>query len=265
MAVPVNSFKTALREGRVQIGLWQALANPYTAEICAGMGFDWLLIDGEHAPNDIPTLLTQLQAVAPYPSHPVARPPIGQTWMVKQYLDIGFTSLLIPLIDNAEQAAEMVKAVRYPPRGARGIGSALVRASRWNRIPDYLADADDQICLLLQVETAEGLRNLDAITATDGVDGVFIGPSDLSGSMGHRGNPGHPDVRAAIENAIARIKKAGKAPGILAVDEELAKHYLALGCLFVAVGTDVALLARSGNALLRKFKDAPATANSKGY
>ena len=265
MAVPVNSFKTALREGRVQIGLWQALANPYTAEICAGIGFDWLLIDGEHAPNDIPTLLAQLQAVAPYPSHPVARPPIGQTWIVKQYLDIGFTSLLIPLIDNAEQAAEMVKAVRYPPRGARGIGSALVRASRWNRIPEYLDDADDQICLLLQVETAEGLRNLDAIAATDGVDGVFIGPSDLSGSMGHRGNPGHPDVKAAIEDAIARIKKAGKAPGILAVDEDLAKHYLALGCLFVAVGTDIALLTRSGSALLRKFKDAPATANSKGY
>ncbi|MDE1985626.1 MAG: 4-hydroxy-2-oxoheptanedioate aldolase [Alphaproteobacteria bacterium] len=263
--VPVNGFKQALREGKPQIGLWQALASPYTAEICAGAGFDWLLLDGEHGPNDAPMLLSQLQATAPYASHPVGRPPIGQTWIIKQYLDIGFTTLLIPLVDTAEQAAEMVKAVRYPPRGTRGIGAALVRAARWNRVPGYLDDADDQICLLLQVETAEGLHNLDAIAATDGVDGVFIGPSDLSGSMGHRGNPGHPEVRAAIDNAIGRIRRAGKAPGILAVDHTLAKHYLSLGCLFVAVGTDVGLLVRGGNELLQKFKDTPTQEKSTSY
>ncbi len=265
MAVPVNDFKQALREGQVQIGLWQGLGNPYTAEICAGMGFDWLLFDGEHAPNDIPALLAQLQAAAPYSTHPIARLPIGLTWMVKQYLDIGFTTLLIPLVDTAEQAAELVKAVRYPPQGVRGIGSSLIRASRWNRIPAYLDDADDHICLLLQVETREGLRNLDAIAATEGVDGVFIGPADLSASMGHRGNPNHPDVKTAIEDAIVRIRKAGKAAGTLAADETLAKHYLTLGCLFIGVGTDVGLLVRGGHELLRKFKDAPVTAKPSTY
>ncbi|MDE2112510.1 MAG: 4-hydroxy-2-oxoheptanedioate aldolase [Alphaproteobacteria bacterium] len=265
MTAPVNLFKQALREGRPQIGLWQALASPYTVEICAGAGFDWLLLDGEHGPNDVPMLLSQLQAVAPYSSHPVGRPPIGQTWIVKQYLDIGLTTLLIPLVDTAEHAAEMVKAVRYPPRGTRGIGAALVRAARWNRTPGYLNDADDQICLLLQVETVEGLRNLDAIATTEGVDGVFIGPSDLSGSMGHRGNPGHPEVQAAIEAAVARVKKAGKAPGILAADETMAKHYLSLGCLFVAVGSDVALLARGSNELLRRFKDLSVAERPSGY
>lgn len=253
MAVALNPMKAALAAGRAQIGLWQALANPYTAEICAGAGFDWLLFDGEHAPNDLTTLLAQLQAVSPYPAHPVARPPVGATHLIKQYLDIGFTTLLVPMVDCAQQAAELVRAVRYPPNGVRGVGSAIGRASRWNRIDGYLDGADEQICLLVQVETLKGLSNLAQIAAVDGVDGVFIGPSDLSAAMGHRGQPGHPDVQAAIERAIAAILDAGKAAGILIADEALARRYLELGCSFVAVGTDVTLLARSAEALSARF------------
>lgn len=248
-----NLFKQALQARRPQIGLWQALASPYTAEICANMGFDWLLFDGEHAPNTVPSLLAQLQAVAPYPVHAVARVPVGEDWVVKQYLDIGFTTLLVPLVDTAEQAAAMARAVRYPPGGTRGVGSALARASRWNRIDDYLAKADEEICLLVQVETVTGLQNLDAIAAVDGVDGVFIGPADLSASMGHRGNPGHADVQAAIENAIARIIAAGKAPGIMTSNETLARRSLELGALFVAVGSDIGVLAKAGASLAGSF------------
>lgn len=248
-----NPFKQALRAKQAQIGLWQALASPYTAEICAGMGFDWLLFDGEHAPNTVPTLLAQLQAVAPYPLAAVGRLPVGETWIIKQYLDIGFTTLLVPLVETAEDAEQMVRAVRYPPNGTRGIGSALARASRWNGVPGYLDSADDGICLLLQVETVAGLDNLDAIAATEGVDGIFIGPADLSGSMGQRGNPDHPQVQAAIDNALRRIRAAGKAPGILAGSEALARRYLDEGALFVAVGSDIGLLHRSGVALASSF------------
>lgn len=254
MAVPANTFKQALREGRAQIGLWQALACPYTAELCAGAGFDWLLFDGEHAPNDIRSLLSQLQAVSAYQSHPVARLPIGQTHLVKQYLDIGFTTLLVPLVDTPEQAAELALAVRYPPHGRRGIGSAIARASRWNRIAGYLDGADDEVCLLVQAETRLAMENLDEIAGTDGVDGVFIGPADLSAALGHRGNPKHPEVQAAIEDGIARILAAGKAAGVLIADETLARRYLELGCTFVAVGTDVTILAQGTADLAKRFK-----------
>jgi 4-hydroxy-2-oxoheptanedioate aldolase len=259
-----NSFKTALRDGRPQIGLWQALASPYTAEICAGAGFDWLLFDGEHAPNDVPTLLSQLQAVSGSPVHPVARPPLGETWIIKQYLDIGFRNLLIPLVETPEQAANLVRAVRYPPEGARGVGAAIARAARWNRLSDYLQWANDQVCLLLQVETRSGLQNLDAIAATDGVDGVFIGPADLSAALGHPGNPGHPEVQQAVEGAIARVRAAGKAAGILTADEALARRYLELGCAFVAVGNDVSLLAKGADALAARFGLATPAAPAAG-
>jgi len=252
--VPVNTVKAALREGRVQIGLWQALANAYTAEICAGAGFDWLMFDGEHAPNDIPRLLAQLQAVAPYPVHPCARLPCGETYLIKQYLDIGFSTLLIPLVETAEQATQLVRACRYPPRGKRGVGTGLARAAHWNRVSGYLAEADDQICLIVQVESMKALQNLDAIAATDGVDGVFVGPSDLAAVLNHRGDPGHADVQVAIAGAIAAIKRHGKAPGILAVDPKLTQTYLDLGCTFVGVGTDIGLLSRGLSDLVQKFK-----------
>ena len=251
-----NPFKAALQAGRLQIGLWQALGNPYTAEICAGAGFDWLLFDGEHGPSDVPSLLAQLQAVAPYPSHPVARPPVGETWLIKQYLDIGFTTLLIPMVDTAEQARALVRAVRYPPDGVRGVGSGIARASRFNRIPGYLDKADAEICLLVQVETKLAVDNLDAIAAVEGVDGVFIGPSDLSAAMGLRGQPGHPEVQAVIEASLGRIRAAGKAAGILLSDEALARKAIDIGFTFVAVATDVGLLVRGSSDVAARFAGA---------
>lgn len=254
MQLPINKFKQALRAGKAQIGLWVGLANPYTAEVCAGADFDWLLLDGEHAPNDLQTLLAQLQAVAPYPAHPVVRIPSADVVRVKQVMDLGVQTLLVPIIETAEQAAEMVRAMRYPPEGIRGVGSALARASRWNRISTYLQAADKQACLLVQVETKRALEHLDAIARVDGVDGVFIGPADLSASLGYRGQPAHPEVQRVIEDAIATVRKTGKAVGILSADETLARRYLELGCTFVAVGVDTSLLARAVDTLARKFK-----------
>lgn len=256
MRTPANRFKQALAAPGAQIGLWLGLADPYTAELCATTGFDWLLIDGEHGPNDLRSMLGALQAVAPYPSHPVLRIPHGDTVLIKQVLEIGATTLLVPMVESAAQARELVRATRYPPWGVRGVGSGLARSSRWSAHPDYLHEADDGICLLVQVETASALAQLDEIAAVDGVDGVFIGPADLSASMGHLGNPGHPEVRQAIDAAIDRILAAGKAPGILAVDETLARHYIALGARFVAVGVDATLLARAARALAGRFRAA---------
>ncbi|KAF1050895.1 MAG: 4-hydroxy-2-oxo-heptane-1,7-dioate aldolase [Stenotrophomonas maltophilia] len=260
MQLPVNTFKQRLLQGPAQIGLWLGLADAYCAELAANAGFDWLLIDGEHAPNDLRSLLGQLQAVAAYPSQPVIRPVLGDTALIKQLLDLGAQTLLVPMVESAEQARELVRAMRYPPGGVRGVGSALARASRWNAIGDYLQHADEQMCLLVQIENLEGLANLDDIAAVEGVDGVFIGPADLSASMGQRGNPGHPEVQAAIENAIRRIRAAGKAPGILSADERLARRYIELGAAFVAVGVDTTVLMRGLQALAARFKDdAPAS------
>jgi 4-hydroxy-2-oxoheptanedioate aldolase len=254
MAVPINPFKQALKEGRPQIGLWVSMANPLTAEICAGAGFDWLLFDGEHAPNDVPIMLAQLQAVESYPSHAIARPPIGDVVLIKQYLDLGFQTLLIPLVDTPEQAQHMVRAMRYPPDGIRGVGAGSARVARWNRVENYFRDADGQMCLLVQAETRKAMQNLEGIAAAEGVDGIFIGPADLSASMGHRGNAAHPEVQAVIEDAIGRIVKAGKAAGILTSNNDWAQRYLDLGATFVAVGTDVGVLAKQTSALARRFR-----------
>jgi 4-hydroxy-2-oxoheptanedioate aldolase len=255
MRTPVNAFKQALSAPCARIGLWLGLADPYSAELCATAGFDWLLIDGEHGPNDLRSMLGALQAVAPYPAHPVLRIPQGDTTLIKQVLEIGATTLLVPMVESAAEARELVRATRYPPRGVRGVGSGLARSSRWGGYPRYLQEADDGICLLVQVETAAALAQLDEIAAIDGVDGVFIGPADLSASMGHLGNPSHPEVRQAIDGAIARILAAGKAPGILAVDEALARHYIGLGARFVAVGVEATLLARAARALAARFAE----------
>jgi len=257
MQTPVNPFKQALREKRAQIGLWLGLADAYSAEICAGAGFDWLLIDGEHSPNGLQSILQQAQAIAAYPGvNAIARVPLGHgdagTALIKQYLDLGLQTLLVPMVDTAEQAAAIVRAMRYPPQGVRGMGGA--RASRWGRYAHYPKEANDQVCLLLQAETGEALANLDAIAATEGVDGIFIGPADLSASLGHVGNPAHAEVQAAIADAIARIQRAGKAAGILTPDETLARKYLDLGATFVAVGLDTNLLIRHTTALAAHFK-----------
>jgi len=249
MAPTGNPFKAALKAGKPQIGLWLSMASPYMAEVSATAGFDWLLIDGEHSPNDLQSTLSALQAIAPYPSQPVVRVVEGSEHLIKQVLDIGAQTLLVPMVDTAAQAAHMVAATRYPPRGVRGVGSAIARASRWNARSDYLAVADDEVCLLVQAESTTAMANLAAICAVEGVDGVFIGPADLAASMGHRGHSGHPEVQAAIEAAIKTITTSGKAAGILTGDVAQARHYLALGCTFVAVGVDVLVYANAARAL----------------
>ncbi|MCB8836274.1 4-hydroxy-2-oxoheptanedioate aldolase [Aurantimonas sp. VKM B-3413] len=266
MPAPTNAFKQRLKSGSAQIGLWVALANPYSAEVVAGLGFEWLLLDGEHAPNDVPLLLSQLQAVATSSSHPVVRLPIGETWLIKQVLDIGAQTLLIPMVEGAEQARELVRATRYPPHGIRGVGAALARASGFNRVTDYLPTANDEICLLLQIETLKGLAAIEEIAAVEGVDGLFIGPSDLAADMGHLGNPAYRDVRAAVEDGLNRIKATGRASGTLATTFDFADAVLGLGTDFVAVGTDVSLLMRGGADLLRRFKqDGKEPGKSGGY
>jgi 4-hydroxy-2-oxoheptanedioate aldolase len=259
MPAPKNTFKTALAEHRAQIGLWVALTSAYTAEICAGAGYDWLLLDAEHAPNDIQTLVAQLQALAKYPAHAIVRPPIGEAWMIKQILDIGAQTILVPMVETQEQAEAMVRAVRYPPHGIRGVGASLARASGFNRIPDYLQTANDEVCLLLQIESRAGLANLDAIAGTEGVDGVFIGPADLAADMGYLGKPGALEVQQAVESALVRIQRHGKAAGILTADQALAKRYIELGATFVGIGSDVSLFSNATSKLVADFRAGTAT------
>jgi len=249
-----NSFKAALAERRQQVGFWLSMADPYLAEVAATADFDWLLIDGEHAPNDVRSTLAALQAIAPYRSQPVVRAVQGDTALIKQLLDIGVQNLLIPMVDTAEQARALVAATRYPPNGIRGVGSAVGRASRWSARTNYLDRADEEVCLLVQAETVTALANLEAICAVDGVDGVFIGPADLAASMGHRGRPGDPEVQAAIEGAMKTIIASGKAAGTLTSDPKLARRFLDLGCSFVAVGVDVLLFANAARRLAGDFQ-----------
>ena len=255
MKISQNKFRDALKAGQNQIGLWVGLADANVAEALAGTGFDWLLLDAEHAPNNVRTLLEQLRAVAPYPVHPIVRPVEGEVSLIKQCLDVGAQTLLVPMIDTPEQAKRMVQAMRYPPHGIRGVGAALARASRWNQIPDYLNQADDQMCLLVQAETPVAIQNLKAIAQVEGVDGVFFGPADLSASMGHRGQPTHPEVVKTILAGIATVRAAGKAAGILMADPQMARMYLDAGAQFVAVGVDTTLLVRAATDLAAAFKE----------
>ncbi len=248
----MNRLKVALKERRPQIGLWQSLANPITAEICAGAGYDWLLFDGEHSPNTIQTLLAQLQAVSAYPIDAVARPPVGDPAIIKQYLDIGFRSLLIPMVESADQARQLVAATRFPPSGIRGVAAGS-RAFGFGADAARMPTAHEDICLILQIESRKGLDAIESIAAIDGVDALFIGPSDLAAALGHLGNPAHPEVQAAIADAIARVAKAGKPAGIFATAEN-AKHYLAAGVSLVSLGTDSGLLSQAARSL-RKAVD----------
>lgn len=258
-----NTFKQALKAGHPQIGLWATLADPYVAEALAGTGFDWLLIDAEHSPNDLRSVLGQLQAIgsaaADAPAglpraHGIVRPPNGDVVVIKQLLELGTQTLLIPMVDTAEQAARMVAATRYPPRGLRGVGSAAARSSRWSAVPHYLHGADDEMCVLVQCESKTSLANLADIAGVDGVDGVFFGPADLSASMGLLGQATHPDVVAALTQGIATVRAAGKAPGILMSDPQAAQYYLDQGALFVAVGVDAMLLTNAARALAASFR-----------
>jgi 4-hydroxy-2-oxoheptanedioate aldolase len=265
MKIPSNHFLAAIRQGQTQIGCWVGLADANVAEALAGCGFDWLLLDGEHAPNDVRTVLEQLRAVAPYAVSPIVRPVQGDVALIKQYLDVGAQTLLVPMVDTAEHAALLVKAMRYPPEGIRGVGAALARASRWNQIDNYLNLANEQMCLLVQAETPLALKNLEAIANTEGVDGVFFGPADLSASMGYRGQPSHPEVQKAIMDAIAKVRAAGKAAGILVTDQKLANDYIARGANFVAVGVDTTLLVKAATSLAHSFKqNTPQPASNVG-
>jgi 4-hydroxy-2-oxoheptanedioate aldolase len=254
MDLPRNAFKHAIAKGELQIGLWCSLCNPITAEIVSHSGFDWLLLDTEHSPNEVPDVLAQLQAVQAGTAAAIVRPAWNDIVLIKRFLDIGAQTLLIPFVQSPDEARRAVEATRYPPGGIRGItGSG--RASRYGRVKDYLKTASREICLLVQVETRSALDRIEDIAAVDGVDGVFIGPNDLSASFGHIGNWAHPDVQAALEDAVRRLKRVGKPAGILTPNEEEAKRFIAWGYTFVAVGADLGLLARGADALAKRFKE----------
>lgn len=253
MELPHNAFKRGLRAGRPQIGLWSSLSSNYSVEVIAGAGFDWILLDTEHSPNDLESVLTQLQAAAPYPTTPVVRVPWNDMVTIKRTLDIGAQSLLVPYVSTAEEARAAVSYTRYPPQGLRGVAGST-RATRFGRVKDYAKRAPEELCVLVQVETQQGLDQIEAICAIEGVDGVFIGPADLHASLGYTGETANPKVLPVIEESVRRIRRAGKAPGILTGVEADARRFLDAGALFVAVGADVAILARGAEALAAKFR-----------
>lgn len=263
---PDPSLKDALKDADHSLaGIWVCSASPLIAEICAGAGFDWLFIDAEHSPNDLQNILAQLQAVRSYPVVPVVRPAVNDPVLIKQFLDLGVQSLIIPMVNDAQQAAAAVAACQYPPKGVRGVGSALARSARWNRIPEYLTRADETITIMVQIEAAEAVANVEQIVATDGVDGIFIGPSDLAASMGVIGQQGHPDVVAAVIRSINAAKAAGKYAGVNAFDQASARKYMDAGADYVGVGADVALLARATEALAASFSSAAHGAAPDSY
>ncbi|WP_330257259.1 aldolase/citrate lyase family protein [Nocardia sp. NBC_00565] len=233
--------------------MWVAGANPYSAEICAGAGLDWLLIDQEHAPNDLRSTLAQLQAVATYPVEALVRPPSADPAVIKQLLDIGVTNLVVPMIESAAEASAVVAATRYPPAGIRGVGSALARASRWNRVSDYLITANESMTVTVQIESVQGIAELAKIASVDGIDAIFIGPADLAASMGHLGKPESPEVVATIEAALHTIRVSGVAAGVNAFNPAIARRYMAAGAAFVLVGADVTLLARGAEMLAQEY------------
>ncbi|WP_182977070.1 HpcH/HpaI aldolase family protein [Arthrobacter cheniae] len=246
-------------------GMWACSGSPLVAEICAGSGLDWLLIDAEHSPNGLESILAQLQAVSGYPVQVLVRPPVNDTVIIKQYLDLGAQNLLIPMVSSVADAEAAVAATRYPPEGVRGVGSALARAARWNRVSDYLADASSTISLTVQIESTAAVEAVDDILAVDGVDAIFVGPSDLAASMGLLGQQEHPQVRAAVEHCLAAAERAGTPAGVNAFNPTTARHYLDAGARFVLVGADVALLARGSEALAADFIPASDGDSPAGY
>jgi len=264
MPAPINQFKQKLLAGQQQIGFWLGMGSPNAAEIAGGAGFDWLLIDAEHGPNDITSLMSQMHALQGSNSSIVIRPPIGASWMIKQILDIGCQTVLVPMVETAEQARQLVQAMNYPPQGIRGVGAALARASQHNRIPDYLQTANQQVCLLVQIEAQLGLDNLAEILTVEGIDGVFIGPADLAANMGYLGQPTATPVQQAVCAAITQIVSAGKAAGILMAVPELVQQYLKLGATFVAVGTDVTSFAKATDSLAAQYKNTDASQSANG-
>ena len=254
MRAPTNPFKIALSQSKALFGCWLGLASPISTELMGTTGFDWLVIDGEHGPNDLRSIYAQLQVLEASDSHAVVRVPIGETYLIKQILDAGAQTILVPMVETAEQASQLVRDVTYPPHGERGVGYAVARAGLFSKRTQYGTTADAEICLLVQVENLRGLENLDEILSVEGVDGVFIGPADLAADMGHMGDAMHPDVIDTILNAITRIKAAGKAPGILATQDTMIQAALDAGAQFVAVGADVLILSQTARNLSEKWK-----------
>lgn len=252
MDLPANAFKAALKRGELQIGLWSSLCSPIVSEIIGQSGFDWILVDTEHSPNEPPDVLAQLQALKGGTATPIVRPAWNDPVLLKRLLDIGVQAVLVPFVQNAEEARKAVAACRYPPAGIRGITTSG-RGSLYGRVPDYLKRADGEICVLVQVETGEALSRIEEIAAVDGVHGVFIGPADLSASLGHIGNPGHPEVQAAIQDAVKRLTAIGKPAGILTPSEPDARRYIEWGYRFVAVGSDLGLMTKHADALAKAF------------
>lgn len=257
MDATVRSFKDRIRHATPAIGMWVASGSPLVAEICAGSELDWLIIDGEHAPNDLRSTLAQLQAAAAYPIDVVVRVPIGDPVLIKQHLDIGATSLLVPMIHDRASAEAVVRAVRYPPEGERGVGSAVARSSRWNRHATYMDEANERITTIVQIESRQAIDELEEIASVDGIDAVFVGPADLAASLGHRGRQDHPEVIQTVLDVLQRAAEAGKPVGVNAFDETLARRYLAAGARFIVVGADVSLLAAGSTQLATRFSSSP--------
>ena len=253
MDLPRNRFKAALAEGRQQIGIWNSIGGTLVPEVLAGHGFDWIVIDTEHAPVEATQVLPSLQALAAYPEvSAVVRPWENDTALIKRILDMGAQTLVVPYVQTPDEARAAVDAMRYPPRGMRGVAGAT-RASRFGMVPDYAARAEEELCLIVQVETASAMAQLEAIAGVDGVHGVFIGPADLAASMGYPGQPGHPEVKAAIEGAIARLKEIGVPSGLLTLDRDFARRCIELGASFAAVGLDLSLLSAAAQELRAAF------------
>jgi len=250
----INTFKKKLVNGDLQYGVWNGIADTIVAEILAGSGFDWVLIDAEHGPFDLVSIQTQLQAIAQFNIPVVVRPPVGERVLIKQLLDIGVQSLLVPNVESAEQAAACARHMRYAPEGDRGVGTALARAAQWNRIDGYFEKANDQMCLVVQVESIKGVKHLDEILLIENVDAVFIGPADLAATMGHLGNPSHPDVVAVVNECLAKIAASDKEAGILTSSKDLIEKYISKGAKMVGVGIDTLLLSKAAKQLAEDFK-----------
>ncbi len=263
-----NLFTTPTPEAqspKSYYGCWNGLVDTIVAEILAGSGFDWILIDGEHAPFDLRTIQAQLQAYNQFDVPILVRPPHGDAHLVKQLLDIGVQTLLIPMVETAAQAKELYEAMHYPPVGTRGVGTAMARAAQWNRTNDYFRTAGEKMCLIVQVESVKGIENLDDILRVEGVDGVFIGPADLAASMGYLGQPENPEVKATIENALKKIRQAEKIAGIMAVVKRNADHYATHGANMIATAIDTLLLANAATQNIENYKQLTTNSSNTKY
>ena len=253
MKIPKNIFKANLLAGHLQIGLWSTLGSNIVAEVIGDSGFDWIALDTEHSPNELPNLVTQMQAIATGTTSVMVRPAWNDPVLIKRILDIGAQTIIVPFVQNAEEAKSAVAATRYPPKGIRGVtGSG--RAARYGRVKDYLHTASDEIAVVVQIETGSALEQIEAIAGVGRVDGVFIGPADLSASLGHIGNPNHETVQTALKLAVDKLLALNVPAGILAFNPDDIKRYIDWGYSFVAVGSDLSVLANGTQALAEKFR-----------